>query len=131
MKNVKAYNQARICRRQAARLSRSGGRPVVARSTIDVARGLLGTKIVWPWASIDAVSLLVRRPDSRRRAAGEREHHLVEPADERRGLVELAALGERGLIEEDVTPVREPRFVGFLGQPLHDRVRGVDLEHRP
>src|SRR5512138_1805817 len=39
IRNVKAYSHARIWSRRAARLSRSAGSPVVARSAKDVERG--------------------------------------------------------------------------------------------
>jgi len=55
-------------------------------------------------------------------------HQLIEALDKRRGVVELTALGQRCLIEQDVTPVREPADVRFVLQAIHDRVARVDLE---
>src|SRR2546422_378917 len=50
-----------------------------------------------------------------------REHQLIQALHERRGIVELTALGQRRLIEQDVTPVREPAVFRFVFQPIHDR----------
>src|ERR1700730_10839018 len=67
------------------------------------------------------------RPNPRGGSAGEREHQLVEALHKRRGVVELTALGQRRLIEQDVTPIREPAAVGFVFQTIHDRMAGIDL----
>src|SRR6266568_9039915 len=56
------------------------------------------------------------------------EHQLVHAANEPGGVFELSALGEERLVEEEVAPVREARL--FFLQPLHHRMRGIDLEDR-
>ena len=60
------------------------------------------------------LSDLARRPDARRRIAGERLHHVVQAPDERGRIVQLTALGKRRLIEQDMAPVGEPALVRFV-----------------
>src|SRR3954466_15426340 len=67
MKKMKAYMHARICRRAVTRFSRSGGNPVVARSTME-ARRAFATNTVCPSADGGMIGLLLER------AGDEREH---------------------------------------------------------
>src|SRR6202171_4849405 len=55
-----------------------------------------------------------RRPDPRFGSTCQREHQLVEALHKRRRVVELTALGQGCLIEQDVTPIREPAAVRFV-----------------
>src|SRR3954464_6732765 len=69
MKKMNAYMHARICRRAVTRFSRSGGNPVVARSTME-ARRAFGTNTVCPSADGCMIGLLLEGPGD------EREHFL-------------------------------------------------------
>jgi Family of unknown function (DUF6152) len=66
----------------------------------------------------------------RRRWRQQPPQHLVEPPDECARVLELPAFGEERLVEEDVAPVAEPRFVRLLLKALHDRVLRIDLQDR-
>src|SRR5437016_8080485 len=56
------------------------------------------------------------------------EHQLVHAAHEPGGVVELPALGEERLVEEQVPPVGEACLL--LVQALHHGMRRIDLEDR-
>src|SRR6266853_479192 len=56
------------------------------------------------------------------------EHQLVHAAHEPGRILELPALGEERLVEEQISPVGEARLL--LVQALHHRMRRIDLEDR-
>src|SRR5258708_19816055 len=56
------------------------------------------------------------------------EHQLVHSTHEPRRILELPALGEERLVEEQIPPVGEARL--FLVQALHHGMRRIDFEDR-
>src|SRR3954469_4739697 len=79
------------------------------------------------WVVPSARTWLVGR-DSVRLFCRNREHQLVGSLDETGRVVELPALGQKGLVEEQAWPLVESG-AGRL-QALDDRVLGIDLEDR-
>src|SRR5579863_9379650 len=78
-----------------------------------------------------APGLAAWRPDPWPRAAGERQHQLVEPAHEGAGVVELTPFGQHRLVEKDMAPIGESLRVGLALEPLYQRVLRIDLQDGP